>query len=246
MGSTDPGRSSASRGVRTDGGRGEPDLNTETSLFTIALVGAVLLLAGALWLIVEAFGVKWYWGLAVLVFFPVAGPIFAIRHRRPATWPMVAMAIGVVVGSAPILYNRLTPIDLGPRETMVEGEPHLTLTGWDREDYSVLASKPSAVVVQMANPDVTDQTLTYLKGMARLRELDLSGTQVGDDGLIELEGLTSLEQLRLKGTKITDAGFARSLAPLKSLQMLDLQGTGVSREAGKAWKAAKPGRRLLQ
>ena len=228
-------------------GRGEILLDAETRLFYIALAGVVLAAIGLLWLIVAAFRVRWYWGLAVLLF-PPLGLAFAlrIRVREGAAWPLAVLAVGLAVGSAPILYNKLTPIDLGPYEKRVGDELHLTLTGWDRRDYSILAARPGAAVLQMANPDVTDKTLAHLKGMTRLRELDLSNTQVDDDGLGELEGLTALESLRLKGTKITDEGFRRWLAPREAIIQLDLQGTRVTRESGKAWKAARPGRRLLQ
>jgi hypothetical protein len=209
------------------------------------LAGIVLAIVGLIWLILMAFRVQTAWGIFVLIF-PPLGLAFALRHRRPAARPLIVFAIGAVVASAPILYNRFVPVDLGPREKLVGNELHLTLTGWDRDDYSVLAARPQAVVLQMANPDVTDKTLGYLKGMGRLRELDLNGTQVSDDGLRQLASLSALESLRLKDTKITDEGFQRWLAPRESLRQLDLRGTQVTRESGKAWRSAISGRKLLQ
>ena len=67
-------------------------------------------------------------------------------------------------------------------EKIVDGQRHLTLTGWDRKDYSILKLKPDVVVLQMANPDVTDESLESLQEMKALQELDLSGTQVTDAG----------------------------------------------------------------
>ncbi len=163
----------------------------ETRLFYIALCGVVVAAIGLLWLTITAFRVKWYWGLAVVVFLPVALPIFIIRHFKPAAWPLALMMAGLAVGSASIIYNKVTPIDLGPYEKVVGDEVHLTLTGWDRKDYSILTAKPEVVVLQMANPDVTDTTLINLKGMSKLRELDISGSQVDDDGLKELEALAA-------------------------------------------------------
>jgi hypothetical protein len=222
-------------------------LISETQLTYVLVAGVALFAIGLFWLIVAAFRVKWYWGLAVLLFPPI-GLIFALRiHvRKEAAWPLVFLAVGLVVGAAPIAYNRFLPIDLGPHESMVDNELHITLTKWDRKDYSVLGARPGAVVVQMANPDVTDQTLTYLRGMKRLRELDLNGTQVSDEGLRELEGLLDLATLRLKNTKITDAGFQKWLAARESLMLIDLRGTKVSKETGKTWKAARPDRTLFQ
>ena len=97
-----------------------------------------------------------------------------------------------------------------------------------------------------ANQDVTDSTLLNLRGMTRLRELDLSGTQVDDDGLKELEPLKGLETLRLQGTRITDEGFRKWLQPREGLKQLDLRKTAVTKETGKAWRDAQAGRRLLQ
>jgi Leucine-rich repeat (LRR) protein len=153
---------------------------------------------------------------------------------------------GVLLVAGPPVVNRLLPIDLGPLERTVGGELHLTLTGWDRKDYSVLRQKPHVVVLQMANPDVEDQTLGYLAGMDRLRELDLNGSKVTDAGLKELRSLPNLESLRLKDTAVTDAGFRESLGTMDSLKQLDLRGTRVSREVVQSWKDAKPGRRALQ
>lgn len=222
-------------------------MDAETRLFYIALGGAAIAAIGLLWLIVAAFRVKWYWGLAVLLL-PPLGLLFAfpIRVRKEAIGPMLVLALGLVVGSAPIVYNKLTSIDLGPYEKRVGDEVHLTLTRWNRTDYSVLADRPSTVVLQMANPDVTDSTLVYLKGMTRLKELDLSDTKVDDEGLKELAPLVGLEALHLKGTKITDDGFRKWLEPREALKRLDLRETAVSKETGKAWRDAKPGRRLLQ
>ena len=85
-------------------------------------------------------------------------------------------------------------------------------------------------MLQMANPDVTDQTLESLKGMKVLRELDLNGTQVTDAGLEILKELPALAALRLARTKITDKGFRSALFAKESLMQLDLRETAVSHE----------------
>jgi hypothetical protein len=223
-------------------GRGQAVWNAETTQFYVALAGAALTIVGLLWLIAVAFRA---WGFAVLLF-PPLGIVFALKHGRAAAGPIIATALGIIVAATPILYNRLMPVDLGPREKMVGNELHITLTGWDQHDYSIVASRPKVVVLQMANPDVTDRTLAHLRGMSRLRELDLNGTQVGDGGLPIVADLAALQSLRLRDTKITDEGFRRWLAPMESLRQLDLRGTQVTRESGKAWRDAVRGRRLLQ
>jgi hypothetical protein len=169
------------------------------------------------------------------------------RTRSGLVWPLMLAGFGVALVATPIIYTRVvTTIDLGERERIVNGELHITLTGWDRKSYEFLANKPDIVVLQMANPDVTDETLQRLVGQRRLKTLDLNGTQVTDQGLAVLAELTTLQTLRLRGTRITDAGLQSLLSALPELKQLDLQQTAVSREVIDAWKAAGPGRRVLR
>src|SRR5262249_27724588 len=109
-------------------------------------------------------------------------------------------------------------VDLGPLETMVNGESPITLTGWQPKDmdYSVLKARPDTVVLQMANEDVTDRTLENLRGLKKLRGLDLSNTQVTDEGLGVLKELPNLEVLFLNRTKVTDAGVRQIVFPIES------------------------------
>jgi hypothetical protein len=210
----------------------------------VFLGGLAIAAVGFLALLVVAFRYLWTWGLSSLIFPPVAF-VFAAKHPRRSAIPLAVIAMGLAAAVFPPLYTRFMPIDLGPRERVVEGETHVTLTGWDRKDYSFLGRKPEIVVLQMANPDVTDATLDYLKEMKRLRELDLNDTGVTDAGLAVLAGLPALESLRLRNTRVSDKGFSDSLARHEGLRQLDLRGTGVSRELVQAWKDAKPGRRAL-
>ncbi len=137
------------------------------------------------------------------------------------------------------------PIDLGPRERVVDGQRHITLTGWDRKDYGFLRSKQDVAILQMANPDVTDQTLELIKGLNKLKDLDLTNTQVTDAGLKVLKDLPALDTLRLKNTRITDKGFLEQLASKESLLKLDLTGTQVRHETAETWRKAKQGRRVM-
>lgn len=211
----------------------------------IMLAGFALMAIGWLWIVAKAFRDSAWWGVGVFAFPPLA-PAYAVAKGGAAWAPAALLALGIALTAFPPVYTRLTPIDLGPHERVVDGERHLTLTGWDRRDYGVLGSKSDAVVLQMANPDVDDATVTRLKGFDRLRELDLSDTKVTDEGLKALRDIPTLATLRLKNTKITDAGFKESLAGKESLTRLDLTGTGVSAEAVDAWLAAKPGRRAMR
>jgi hypothetical protein len=185
-------------------------------------------------------------GLLVVVLGCLGLVVRAFRHWHKGLLPLVIIALGIAITGFPPLYRLLTPIDLGPRDKLVDGQRHLTLTGWDRKDYGVLGSKHDTVVLQMANPDVTDHTLDLLKGMTSLKELDLNDTQVTDLGLHVLKDLPELSTLRLKNTKITDKGFRDTLAEKESLMQLDLTGTQVERETIQTWRSAKPGRRALR
>jgi hypothetical protein len=129
---------------------------------------------------------------------------------------------------------------------MVDGELHLTLTGWNQHDYSLIAIEPAIAVLQMANADVTDETLAHLASLKQLREVDLSNTQVTDASLPRLAGLPALATLRLAQTRVTDAGFREHLLPLEGLRELDVRGTGVTRETIGEWRKAKAGRKALR
>ena len=217
----------------------------ETNAFVIELVGVLIALIGWFWILIRGFRHRLGWGFAILLF-PPLGIVFALRHWGKGRVPLCLILLGCLIIAVPPVFVGLAPIDLGPHERMVGGERHLTLTGWDRKDYAVLGSKRDTVVLQMANADVTDVTLANLKGMENLKELDLNRTQITDAGLAILKGLPALATLRLSHTKITDAGFRSALMDKESLNRLELQGTGVSRETVQAWKAAKPRRQALQ
>jgi hypothetical protein len=197
------------------------------------IASILLLLLGWLWLLGIAFSERLAWGLGVLFFPPTALVFIPLCWKRTA--PVVALFL---IATIPLLWalHMLHSIDLGPRYKIVDGEPHLTLTGWDRRDYSLLLDRPGIVVLQMANPDVTDSTLRYLVGLKDLRELDLDNTQVTDAGLAILAELPRLERLRLARTSVTDEGFRKHLADKDSLLELYVRGTKVASKSLREWK----------
>lgn len=159
----------------------------------------------------------------------------------------VALAGGVAwIGYQLATTERIE--DLGPHETLVRGERHLTLTGWDRDpsSYALLEGKPDTVVLLMANPDVVDKHLAPIRRMTRLRELDLDDTGISDEGLQALRDLPRLERLRLGNTAITDRGFLRHVFPIDSLYEVNLRGTAIGAETLRAWKTARPGRKVIR
>jgi hypothetical protein len=231
---------------------------SEEILSFVVLAGLAIAVIGAIWLIAAAFRVSIWWGVACALVWPVL-LVFAYRHKARAWLPSLVLAVGILLVAAPPIYTRLVPIDLGPREKFVdrelssqgdaktfERELHITLTGWDRKDYSILRQKPQTRVLQMANADVDDSVLSYISGMTALRDLDLNDTSISDRGLKSLEKMNDLETLRLRNTKITDAGFREMIEWLPALRQLDLRGTAISGELIKSWKEAKPGRRVMQ
>jgi hypothetical protein len=207
--------------------------------YFIILGSIALAIVAFLWLVIVAFRTRMAWGWAVLLFPPVA-PFFALRHSRRAAGPVILFLVCALAVGATYAAHYSHNIDLGPRERDVDGERHLTLTGWDRTDYDILKFKPDTAVLQMANPDVTDQTLELLDGMDKLYEIDLSRTQVTDAGLRRLTALPRLRILRLRGTQVTDAGFREHLANKESLEQVDLQETQVASNTLREWKAQKP------
>lgn len=212
------------------------------------LGGSALAVLGFLWLVVAAFRQRILWGLSVLLL--VGLPFFAIFRWRKALGPLIVLGIGwVVVGVAVGMAAFSVSITLGERDAIVNGERHLTLTGWKYgvADYApVLRAKQDSVRVDMANSDVTDETIESLREMSQLRVLDLNDTQVTDQGLRVLQDLPKLEALKLRGTKITDQGFKDTLGDKASLKLLDLRQTAVSADTVKQWRSAQKGRRVLR
>jgi len=167
-------------------------------------------------------------------------------NASKAIKPLMVLMLGGALILGPAVLSQTMIVDLGPRETRVDDELHITLTGWDRNDYDSLTRRPETIVLQMANQDVTDQTLDYLADMSQLRELDLNDTQITDAGLAKLARLPALQSLRLRGTKITDDGFRRHIDDMPSLTQLDLRQTAVSAEAVELWKSGNENRRAFQ
>src|SRR5262245_43617373 len=219
-------------------------MNEQYAIYII-IAGLVVAAVGAVWLLVSAFRESVGWGLAV-IFLPVLGAIlFVFRHARRCVWPLILLGVGGLLVGGTYAYNYFYTqfVDLGPREKTVDGELHITLTGWDEDDYSILEQKPDTVVLQMANADVTDETLKYLRGMSKLQELDLNYTQVSDEGLKTLAGLPALKILRLRKTPVTDEGFRSHLAEKESLLELDARETSIASKTLREWKAKQPDQR---
>jgi len=196
-------------------------------------IGAVLIFAG---LLAATVGFVWLVGRGLVV-------LVGRREARALLVPLALLGGGLVLGATPFVYQRAYQaiVGFGERERVIEGERAIVLTDWDRDDYSLLAERPDTVILEMGNPDVTDETLEPLLEMPRLRELTLNDSQVGDAGLATLARLPALEALRLARTRVTAEGLERFLeSPPEKLRMIDVSGTGIPTKILRAWKNAAP------
>jgi hypothetical protein len=142
----------------------------------------------------------------------------------------------------PVVFNWISPAWV----SKVNGELHVTVTGSKSFDYGQLKKYEDAVVLQMANADVTDETLKQLEGFKLLKELDLNDTQVTDAGLAILKNCPSLEKLRLSNTKITDAGFREHVLPRDWIMEIEVSNTPVESKTLRLWKAERDGRKFVK
>jgi hypothetical protein len=191
----------------------------------------VLLLAG---LLAVTIGLFWLLGRGVAV-------LFGRRAPRQILVPLALLGGGLVVGAVPFAYQNiyLRIVGFGERDRVIDGERALTLTGWDRDDYSILAEAADVVILEMSNPDVSDATLEILLELPDLRELTLNDTGLTDAGLATLARLPALETLRIARTNVTSEGLRRFLdAPPKHLRELDVSGNEIPAKVLRSWKNA--------
>lgn len=194
-------------------------------------LGAVFIFAGLLAL---AAGGLWAVGRGL-------GVLLRRKPARRLLAPLAVLGVGLVLGLAPVVTQRayLAFVGLGERERVIDGERALTLTGWDRQDYGILAEKPDVAILEMGNPDVTDDTLQLLAALPELRELTLNDTAVTDAGLAMLSRLPKLQSLRIARTRVTPEGIRRFLdAPPPRLEQIDVSGNDVPTAILRRWKNA--------
>lgn len=214
---------------------------TEHTRVLLIVSGFTLICAAHVWLLSRAFQRGNWWGTLLFFVPPLALAYFFVRPRLVFA-PFLLALTGTILVLVPYgaRYFPRYFVDLGPRLKDVDGELHLTLTDWNQTDYTaILGAWPDLAVVQMANADVTDETLKPLAEFAKLRVLDLDNTQVSDKGLEHLAKLSTLEVLRLRNTRVTDEGFRTHLADLPGLREIYYRGTKIQRATLMDWKAQK-------
>jgi hypothetical protein len=88
----------------------------------------------------------------------------------------------------------------------------------------VLDAFPDLETLVLWDTDLTDEMLSPVPGLHKLRQLVLSGTSVSAKGATYIGGCRRLEQLDLRRTRVDDSALAR-LAGLVGLVNLDLGAT---------------------
>jgi len=169
------------------------------------------------------------------------GVVLRRREIRRMLAPVMLVGVGLVVGAAPLAAQRvyLAVVGLGPRERVLAEGRALTLTGWDRGDYSIVAARPDVAILEMGNADVGDETLDLLADLPQLRELTLNDSAITDAGLAKLSRLPRLETLRIARTQVTPEGVRRFLdAPPPQLRQIDVSGNDVPTAILRRWKNA--------
>ncbi|MCY3016812.1 MAG: hypothetical protein NT171_19230 [Planctomycetota bacterium] len=162
-------------------------------------------------------------------------------ERRRLLGPAALLVAGLVIGAVPFAAQHLylSIVGLAERERVVNGRPALVLTGWDRSDYSILATKPGTEILEMGNADVTDATLDLFAGLPKLRELTLNDTRITDAGLVKLLTLKQLESLRIARTAVTPEGVAAFLADAPPpFREIDVTGNNIPTSILRKWKNA--------
>jgi hypothetical protein len=206
--------------------------------------GLLLLVAGLIWLIVQSYRSRGFLLALLLLLTTPFGPLaYGLIHFRKCLRPLVLILAGLLVGAVPFAFSHGLELlmGLGERERIIAGERHLVLTGWDRPDYSILNSRTDVVVLEMANPNVDDETLKLLLPLTKLRELTLNDSVISDAGLQLLRQLPALESLRIARTKITKDGIVELLAdPPAKLKELDVSGNSIPASALRKWKNQEP------
>lgn len=206
----------------------------------LLLSGVAVLLLGLCWLILQSYRKHGWWMATLLLLTSPVGPmLFGLINFRRAKVPLILILLGLTIGAMPFAYSHGFELifGLGERDRMVAGERFLTLTGWDRPNYSLLASRTDTVVLELGNADVNDETLELLLPMTQLKELTLSDSLVTDAAFTVFKKLPSLEKLRLQRTKISKKGLAEFLdAPPGMLKEIDVSGNSIPASALRKWK----------
>ena len=151
--------------------------------------------------------------------------LFRLARLTPAG---VALAMFVSVSGCG--SNQQDPVSDYDRMKQAEENAAATVTNQGVKAKLLHHALGDAWSVDMSKMTITDDLLRQVQKMGRVRELDLSNSNVTDEqlGLISQLGLsTLLTKFDLSNTNVTDAGFQK-LQNLALLMELNLTGTKVT------------------
>ena len=141
----------------------------ENRAFYMQSGGVAAAVLAWIWLLIRAFRQDRRWGLSSLIIPPVGAGLRWPTSSEEEASRLVLFSLCLLVAAIPALYTLYVPLDLSAREKVVNGEKHLTLTGSDPKDAPDLKLKQDVTVLQMAKPDVTDESLESLRDMKVLQ-----------------------------------------------------------------------------
>ena len=155
--------------------------------------------------------------LAILLFAMTTGPALQAVDSKP-TPDAVISALQKLRGFDSQRKPRIK-LDNNGAVVALELPPGTTITS---TVLGYLKSLSELEILYLeAAVDLRDAGLKHLKGLSKLKGLDLSVGYVSDAGLQHLIGLPKLEMLRVSNTYVTGAGLAQ-LKKIKTLIALDI------------------------
>jgi Leucine-rich repeat (LRR) protein len=132
--------------------------------------------------------------------------------------------------------------DLKNLETLKLGYTDLNGAG-----FVYLKSLKKLAYLDLSHTKVRSEGLQHLSGMTQLRSLHLQALPIRDKAIVSVQKLTGLEELNLAGCEHFSTKALLTLATLKNLKYLDLQGAKAGgEEAIEKLKSRIPGVEIVQ
>lgn len=111
----------------------------------------------------------------------------------------------------------------------LQNEPgYFDASGFSDRDMALVPS--GTVCLSLENASVTDQGISKLPKLAKLRCIDLDCTGITDQSMDVITRIRSLEEVWIEGTRVTDVGF-RKLTLLPKLKYVSFWDCEVSENA---------------
>lgn len=216
-------------------------LQNEQFGFAVLVAGIVVAAIGYIWLILRAFHSSTGWGLTTLIV-PIIGPLaYLAKHFPRAKSPFTIVLLGLVLIFLPLVMNAA----FGEKQAQhalqrtTGGLKEFTATNAVNPDYEAISANLDLEIVQAARADFTDDVAERIRGLTKLKTLDLSDSAITDKSLAIIATLSTLEKISLARVKgITEAGFQETVLKMPSLKEIDVRGTAIKVETLRAWRAA--------